>query len=87
MSKPLICLHAASILSAYCLLGLSYLFMPRTTHVNMSAIVVARLITVLAGIGWGTGMWVLAVTPGRNKIVAAVAVSTVVAFLLFVLSL
>jgi hypothetical protein len=86
MNKPILCLHAVSVLAAYCIFGLGCLFASRMTP-WISSMLVMRLTSALAAIGTVAGMWFLAVTPGGNKTTVAVAFSTVGAFLLFILSL
>ena len=56
------------------------------SQMSTGNIVVAWSVATLAAVGSVTGLWLLAVTPGKTTVIAVVGFSTIVAFLLFVLS-
>ena len=85
MEKTFLCLHAASVLAAYSLFGLSYLVFARTGQMGTEKIVVAATVVILAAVGSLTGLGLMLSRSGKSESVA-LGVSTVAALLLLFLT-
>jgi hypothetical protein len=79
-------LHTASTLLAYCLIGLGYLFRQRTSQEETITVVLRWNVVMFAAVGSIAGLALMVKRDGRRESIL-LAVSTVAAFLLLILSL
>jgi hypothetical protein len=71
---------------AYAVLGLSYLFLPRTTNTANHELLARLIVVIFAGLGFVTGFGQLLRKGGRAEGIA-LATTTIAAFVLLILAL
>ncbi len=86
MDRIVIGLHTVSVLIAYGVLGLLWLFPQRTSHTGTLSVVARWIVVTFAASGFITGLALMAKRSGRSESII-LAISTVAAFLLLFLLL
>jgi hypothetical protein len=80
-NKTIIWLHVAFVLLAYCVTGLSFLFIPKTTDPGSQKLWMASLVMLLAASGSILGIGLMLRLSGKSDSLV-LAVSTIAAFML-----
>lgn len=78
-------LHIAGVLTSYFVLGLSYVVLPRTTNMNSLGVALMAVVVIMAATGFLTGLLMMIRRSGQSESLA-LAISTVAAFILLVLT-
>ncbi|MGA2035731.1 MAG: hypothetical protein ABSG68_26070 [Thermoguttaceae bacterium] len=86
VNEVALALHILSLAVGCPILFLFYLFPQRTSHVETIRIVGLEVIAVLFALGFMTGLAVMATKKGRSESII-LAISTIFAFLLFLVAL
>lgn len=79
------CLHVVFVFLGYCVVGLAYFFLPRTTNPGTESAVMSLIVGFLASLGLISGLGLMIGRRGQTESVA-LAISTIAAFVLLFLT-